>query len=180
MVGRPLPHLAAAMQASGEAVYCDDIPRYDNELSLRLVTSTRAPHTICSCRSIDISEAQKVPGFVCFISADDVPGSNETGIFNDETVFAKDKVTCVGHIIGAVVTDTPEHAQRAAQGVKITYEDLPAIITIEDAIKNNSFYGHEMKIEKGDLKKGFSEADNVVSGIDTSHSSGDGPVLVYE
>lgn len=161
MVGRPLPHLAAAMQASGEAVYCDDIPRYDNELSLRLVTSTRAHAKI---KSVDISEAQKVPGFVCFISADDVPGSNQTGIFNDETVFAKDKVTCVGHIIGAVVTDTPEHAQRAAQGVKITYEDLPAIITIEDAIKNNSFYGHEMKIEKGDLKKGFSEADNIVSG----------------
>lgn len=42
MVGRPLPHLAANMQASGEAVYCDDIPRYENELSLRLVTSTRA------------------------------------------------------------------------------------------------------------------------------------------
>lgn len=42
MVGQPLPHLAAAMQASGEAVYCDDMPRYDNELSLRLVTSTRS------------------------------------------------------------------------------------------------------------------------------------------
>uniref|UniRef100_A0A8C6HTF2 Xanthine dehydrogenase n=1 Tax=Mus spicilegus TaxID=10103 RepID=A0A8C6HTF2_MUSSI len=42
MVGRPMPHLAADMQASGEAVYCDDIPRYENELSLRLVTSTRA------------------------------------------------------------------------------------------------------------------------------------------
>lgn len=40
-------------------------------------------------------------------------------------------MTCVGHIIGAVVADTPEHAQRAAHGVKVTYEDLPAIITIE-------------------------------------------------
>uniref|UniRef100_A0A2I3H9A7 Xanthine dehydrogenase n=1 Tax=Nomascus leucogenys TaxID=61853 RepID=A0A2I3H9A7_NOMLE len=161
MVGRPLPHLAANMQASGEAVYCDDIPRYENELSLRLVTSTRAHAKI---KSIDTSEAKKVPGFVCFISADDVPGSNITGICNDETVFAKEKVTCVGHIIGAVVADTPEHTQRAAQGVKIVYEELPAIITIEDAIKNNSFYGPELKIEKGDLKKGFSEADNVVSG----------------
>ncbi|KAM6220493.1 xanthine dehydrogenase/oxidase [Rhynchocyon petersi] len=161
MVGRPLPHLAATMQACGEAVYCDDIPRYENELSLRLVTSTKAHAMI---KSIDISEAQKVPGFVCFLTADDIPGSNKTGLFNDETVFAEDKVTCIGHIIGAVVTDTPEHAQRAAQGVKITYEELPAIITIEDAIKNNSFYGSEMKIEKGDLKKGFDEADNVVSG----------------
>nr|XP_045005149.1 xanthine dehydrogenase/oxidase [Jaculus jaculus] len=161
MVGRPLPHLAAGMQASGEAVYCDDIPCYENELALRLVTSTRAHAKITS---IDTSEAKKVPGFVCFLSADDIPGSNVTGICSDETVFAKDKVTCVGHVIGAVVTDTPEHAQRAALGVKITYEDLPAIITMEDAIKNNSFYGSELKIEKGDLKKGFSEADNVVSG----------------
>ncbi|XP_059516200.1 xanthine dehydrogenase/oxidase isoform X2 [Myotis daubentonii] len=160
-VGRPLPHLASAMQASGEAVYCDDIPRYENELSLRLVTSNLAHAKI---KSIDISEAQKVPGFVCFVSADDIPGSNTTGLGDDETIFAKDKVTCVGHIIGAVVTDTPEHAQRAAQGVKITYEELPAIISIEDAIKNNSFWGPELKIEKGDLKKGFSEADNVVSG----------------
>ncbi|KAM9601481.1 xanthine dehydrogenase/oxidase [Trichechus inunguis] len=161
MVGRPLPHLAAAMQASGEAVYCDDIPRYKNELSLRLVTSTQAHAKI---KSIDTSEAQKVPGFVRFLSADDVPGSNITGLFDDETIFAKDKVTCVGHILGAVVADTPEHAQRAGQAVKITYEELPSIITIEDAIKNNSFYGPELKIEKGDLKKGFDEADNVVSG----------------
>lgn len=51
-----------------------------------------APHTARSCRSIDTSEAEKVPGFVCFLSADDIPGSNETGIFNDETIFAKDKV----------------------------------------------------------------------------------------
>lgn len=47
------------------------------------------------------------------------------------TVWVCSQVTCIGHIIGAVVTDTPEHAQRAAQGVKITYEELPAIITIE-------------------------------------------------
>lgn len=40
-------------------------------------------------------------------------------------------MTCVGHIIGAVIADTPEHAQRAALGVKITYDDLPAIITME-------------------------------------------------
>ena len=54
-----------------------------------------ALHTPLSCRSIDISEAQKVPGFVCFLSADDIPGSNEIGIFKDETVFVKDKV-CLG------------------------------------------------------------------------------------
>lgn len=54
-----------------------------------------ALHTAPFCRSIDTSEAQKVPGFVCFLSAEDIPGSNVTGLFDDETVFAKDEV-CLG------------------------------------------------------------------------------------
>lgn len=41
---------------------------------------------------MDASEARSVPGFVCFVSAKDVPGSNITGIANDETVFAEDVV----------------------------------------------------------------------------------------
>lgn len=33
-----------------------------------------------------------MPGFVCFLTEEDIPHSNVTGLFNDETVFAKDKV----------------------------------------------------------------------------------------
>lgn len=50
------------------------------------------PLLLPSFSSIDASEAQSVPGFVCFISAKDVPGSNITGTANDETVFAEDVV----------------------------------------------------------------------------------------
>ena len=39
------------------------------------------------------------------------------------------QVTCVGHIIGAVVADTQLHAQRAAKAVKIQYEELQPVIT---------------------------------------------------
>lgn len=42
--------------------------------------------------SIDTTETQNVPGFVCFVSDQDVPGSNISGICNDETIFAKDIV----------------------------------------------------------------------------------------
>ncbi|KAG8147697.1 hypothetical protein E2320_022476 [Naja naja] len=80
---------AQLFQASGEAVYCDDIPSYTNELYLTLVTSSKAHAKIIS---IDTTEAQNVPGFVCFVSDQDVPGSNTSGICNDETIFAKDIV----------------------------------------------------------------------------------------
>uniref|UniRef100_A0A8C0VD11 Xanthine dehydrogenase n=1 Tax=Cyanistes caeruleus TaxID=156563 RepID=A0A8C0VD11_CYACU len=157
MVGRPLVHVSASKQASGEAVYCDDIPHYENELYLTLVTSTKAHAKILS---VDTSEAQSVPGFVCFVSAKDVPGSNVTGIANDETVFAKDVVTCVGHIIGAVLADTQEHSRRAAKAVKIKYEELKPIVTIQVR-----WLGSDIKrINKGDVKKGFEESDHILEG----------------
>uniref|UniRef100_A0A8B9KDR4 Xanthine dehydrogenase/oxidase n=1 Tax=Astyanax mexicanus TaxID=7994 RepID=A0A8B9KDR4_ASTMX len=132
VVGRPMMHLSALKQATGEAVYCDDIPHYENELYLALVTSTKAHAHIIS---IETAEAMAVPGVVAFISAKDIPGSNKTGpVVSDETVFADNKVTCVGHIIGAVVADTQAHAQRAAKAVKISYEELqPVIVSIQVA-----------------------------------------------
>ena len=45
--------------------------------------------------------------------------------------IACDQVTCVGQVIGAVVAETQAQAQRAAKMVKISYEELPRILTIE-------------------------------------------------
>ncbi|XP_051780208.1 xanthine dehydrogenase/oxidase isoform X1 [Erpetoichthys calabaricus] len=162
VVGRPLVHLSALKQATGEAIYCDDMPRFQNELYLALVTSTKAHAKILS---IDTTEALKLPGVVCFVSAKDISGSNATGpVFQDETVFADDEVTCIGHIIGAVVADTQEHANRAAKVVNVAYKELSYIITIQEAIAKKSFYEPIRKLEKGNLKKGFEEADHVLEG----------------
>ncbi|XP_063775025.1 xanthine dehydrogenase/oxidase isoform X2 [Pseudophryne corroboree] len=160
-VGRPIMHLSAMKQATGEAVYCDDIPHYENELYLALITSTKAHAKIIS---IDESEAALTPGFVCFISAKDVPGSNITGFSHDEEVFAESLVTCVGHVIGAVVSDTQEHAQRAAKAVKVLYEELKPIVTIQEAIEKESFYPPRKRIENGNIEQGFQEADHVLEG----------------
>uniref|UniRef100_A0A8C7F8D3 Xanthine dehydrogenase n=1 Tax=Oncorhynchus kisutch TaxID=8019 RepID=A0A8C7F8D3_ONCKI len=157
VVGRPMMHLSALKQATGEAVYCDDIPLYENELYLCLITSTKAHATI---QSIDTAEAESMPGVVTCVFAKDVPGSNMTGpIVYDETV------TCVGHIIGAVVADTQAHAQRAAKAVRITYQELqPVIITIQDAITHQSFFQPVRTIQRGDLDQGFTQADHILEG----------------
>ncbi|CAN9498296.1 unnamed protein product [Ophioblennius macclurei] len=162
VVGRPMMHLSAMKQATGEAVYCDDVPLYENELYLSLITSSKAHAHI---RSIDVSVAERSPGVICFLFAADIPGSNATGPINyDETVLADGKVTCVGHIIGAVVADTQIHAQRAARAVRIEYEELPAIITIQEAIAAQSFYQPIRTIQQGDLESGFKQADHILEG----------------
>ncbi|KAL9964449.1 hypothetical protein ACROYT_G028093 [Oculina patagonica] len=163
VVGRPVPHLAAAKQATGEAVYCDDMPKYTGELYLALVLSKRAHAKIIG---VDPSEALSLPGVKTFINADDVPGSNSTGYYVcDEEIFATDKVTCAGQVIGAVAAETQAQAQRAAKMVKIEYEDLSSILTIEEAIAAESFFKcRPLCIQKGDLETGFSESDHVLEG----------------
>ncbi|XP_068612678.1 xanthine dehydrogenase/oxidase [Brachionichthys hirsutus] len=161
-VGRPMMHLSALKQATGEAVYCDDVPLYENELYLALVTSSKAHANILS---VDTSAAEGVPGVVCCLLSGDVPGSNRTGPAEyDETVLAQDQVTCVGHIIGAVVADTQLHAQRAAKAVTVQYEELQPIVSIQEAIEAQSFFDPMRTIQKGDLEAGFSQADHVLEG----------------
>ncbi|KFZ60081.1 Aldehyde oxidase, partial [Antrostomus carolinensis] len=156
-VGRPIVHESGIKHATGEAVYIDDIRPVDGELSLAVVTSIKAHAKIIS---IDASEALQVPGVIDIVTARDVPGENG----KDEEAYAEDKVICVGQIICAVVAESLTQAKCGAEKVKIVYEDLEPILTIEDAIEHNSYITEERKIEKGDIEKGFKSADEIIEG----------------
>ncbi|CAI9621521.1 unnamed protein product [Staurois parvus] len=151
------------MQVSGEAVYCDDMPFIDGELFLVLVTSPRAHARIIS---LDPTEALSMQGVCDVITAKDVPGENEFSYYEwPDRLMAGDEVLCVGYIVCAVVADTPEHAKKAAKKVKIIYEDIePVILTIEDAIKHNSFFEPEKGLNYGDVDEAFKTADNILKG----------------
>ena len=53
---------------------------------------------------------------------------------NDEPVFADGKVLSFGQIIGIVIARNKPLAQRAVKAVKVTYNDLPSVITIEVSV----------------------------------------------
>uniref|UniRef100_A0A452R618 Aldehyde oxidase n=1 Tax=Ursus americanus TaxID=9643 RepID=A0A452R618_URSAM len=158
-VGRPIMHLSGLKHATGEAIFCDDIPMVDRELFMVLVTSTRAHAKIIS---VDLSQALDLPGVIDVITAEDIPGTNGT---EDDKLMAVDEVLCVGHIICAVVAETELQAKSATEKIKITYEDLePVIITINDAIKHNSFLCPEKKLEQGNVEEAFEKVDQIVEG----------------
>uniref|UniRef100_A0A8D0GBI8 FAD-binding PCMH-type domain-containing protein n=1 Tax=Sphenodon punctatus TaxID=8508 RepID=A0A8D0GBI8_SPHPU len=157
-VGRPIMHQSGIKHTTGEATYCDDMNPVDGELSMAVVTSTRAHAKIIS---IDVSEALKVPGVVDVVTARDIPGENGT---EDERVYADHEVIYVGHIICGVVAETYEQAKKATEKVKIRYEDLEPILTIKDAIKHNSYFGEEKKVEKGNVEEAFKTANQIIEG----------------
>ncbi|PXF47901.1 Xanthine dehydrogenase [Gracilariopsis chorda] len=137
ITGRPVPHLSAALQVSGEAKYLDDIPRFDGELQAALVLSSE-PHA--RIVAIDYSDAEKIPGVYEIIDVKNVKGSNLIGpIFHDEYCFADKEVTTSGQVIAVVTAETTEQAKEAARSVRVTYDPLPAVVTIEDAIESASY-----------------------------------------
>ncbi|GAA6224227.1 aldehyde oxidase [Lates japonicus] len=162
-VGRPIMHRSAVSQATGEAIYCDDIPKTDRELFLALVTSSRAHAKITG---LDVSEALQLPGVVDVITAKDIPGKKVRSMFGyHEELLAESKVSCIGQMVCAVVADTRAHAKRGAAAVKISYEDLPdPVFTIEEAVEKSSFFEPLRMIEKGNVTEAFKSVDQVYEG----------------
>lgn len=164
-VGQPLIHNSALKQASGEAVYCDDVTRMENELYMGLVLSNRAHAKIIL---VDESKALSMKGVVAFFSAKDLSEKNNiTGpVIQDEQIFRSEIVTSVGQTIGVIIAEKQELAQEAARAVVVQYEDiLPCVVTIEDAINNDSYIPDSgVDIVVGNLEKGFEESDHVVDG----------------
>ncbi|XP_074291115.1 xanthine dehydrogenase 1-like isoform X2 [Silene latifolia] len=164
-VGAPEIHQSATLQVTGEAEYADDLPTPPSCLHAALILS-QMPHA--RIVSIDDSEAKSSPGFAGIFFAKDVPGDNHIGpIFTDEELFASELVTCVGQVIGIVVADTHENAKLAARKVHIEYEELPLILSIDDAIRCNSFHPHPEKVlKKGDVQLCFEsgQCERIIEG----------------
>ena len=165
VVGQTLPHVAALKQTTGEAQYTDDIPIHKNELYGVLVLSAKAHAHILN---VDTSPAFEIPGVIDYVDHRDLPDpkANWWGAPQcDELFFAVDEVFTHGQPIGMILAVSAKQAEAGARAVKVQYEDLPAVFTIEEAIAAESYHPHFRFINTGNAEKAFAEADHVFSGV---------------
>jgi xanthine dehydrogenase/oxidase len=164
VTGKSNPHLAALKHTTGEAQYTDDIPSMKNELHACWVLSTKAHAKI---KSIDYSVALDMPGVIDYVDKNDMPSAaaNRMGAPHfDEPFFAEDEVFTAGQPIAMILATSALKARDAAKAVKIEYEELPSILTIEEAIEKESFHDHYREIKKGDTEEAFKKCDYVFTG----------------
>jgi len=84
----------------------------------------------------------------------------------DEVFFAVDEVFTAGQPIGMILAVSQQAAAEGVRAVKIDYEELPAIFTIEEAIEKESFFNHYRYIRRGDpIEEALAKADHVFSGV---------------
>ncbi|KAH6638411.1 xanthine dehydrogenase/oxidase [Boeremia exigua] len=168
VVGKQVAHLSALKQCTGEAEYIDDMPRLDRELFGGLVMSSKAHANIIS---VDWEPALAMPSVAGYIDKNSIPSDvNVWGsIKKDELFFADQKVLSHGQVIGMVYADTALEAQAAARAVKVEYEELKPILSIDDAITANSFFAHGKYLRKGlaiddKMDEAFDQCDKIFEG----------------
>jgi CO/xanthine dehydrogenase Mo-binding subunit len=126
------------LKVTGTAVYTFDM-EFPGMLYAKLVVSN-VPHA--KILKIDTSEASKVHGVVAIATGQDFPF--RLGIYvGDRDILAIDKVRWVGHPVAAVIAESMQAAEEAAEKVDVTYEALPTLFTVEDALKPDAVLLHE-------------------------------------
>ncbi|OMO91111.1 Aldehyde oxidase/xanthine dehydrogenase, a/b hammerhead, partial [Corchorus capsularis] len=167
-VGEPVTKIGAVLQASGEAIYVDDIPSPKNCLHGAFIYSTEP---LARVKGIKLNPgSSSSDGVVALISSKDIPGLNlgSKTIFGTEPLYADDLTKGVGQRIAFVVADTQKQADTAANLAVIDYDKdnlEPPILSIEEAVERSSFYTVPPFLypeQVGDFSKGMAEADHKI------------------
>ncbi len=116
--------------ATGRAIYAADLA-IDGMLHVKVV---RSPHAHARVVSIDSAAALALTGVEAVLTASDVPVNRHGRLVQDEIVLAGDRVRMIGDPVAAVVASSEDVAERAAQLVCVVYEELPALLSPEDAL----------------------------------------------
>lgn len=162
VVHKPIRHDSAARHVAGTARYIDDLPEPEDLLHAALCLSDRAHAKILG---VDLSAALALPGVTAAITVQDVPGEPDIApVFPGEPVLAKDVVEFHGQPVAAIAAIDLATARRAAKLVRVTYEDLPAILSIEEALDKQSLLMPPLRLKRGDAAGAIARAPHKLSG----------------
>ena len=157
-----LRHESAVGHVTGRAIYTDEQRPPSGMLS---VYPVQAPHAHARILAIDTAAALALPGVHAVLTANDVPGENDTGpIFHDEPLIPPDTVLFYGQAVAWVVADDEALAQAAAKQVSVTYEALPALLSIDQAVAAQAFHLPPVLVARGDASAAMTRAPLTLSG----------------
>jgi CO/xanthine dehydrogenase Mo-binding subunit len=173
IVGKRVERIGVRDKVIGKAKYAADL-KVSGTLVLKVYRSPVAHGII---RKIETKKAADLEGVVRIFTAEDIPGENLYGIINkDQIVLAREKVRFVGDPIALIAAEDEERAEQALEALDVEIEELPAVFDPVEALRPDSPAVHEKgnllfnrRIVKGDVEKGFAEADIIIEETYETH-----------
>lgn len=150
VVGKPCRKVDGPKLARGERAFVEDMV----EPGACVLKMLRSPHAHAYVRKIDTSKAEKVPGVVFILTHENCPDVyyNQAGQgFPEPSPYDRklvsEKVRHVGDRVAAIVAESAEAAEEAARRIKVEYEVLPPVLTIDDAAAPGAPLVHNSRLE---------------------------------
>ena len=158
----PHPHDSAERHVRGDAPYVDDLPEPRDLLHAAFRLSERAHARITR---LDVTAAAAAPGVVAVLTARDLVHGNDIGpVLPGDPILADGTVEYHGQAVVAVAAESLEEARRAAALVVVEYEDLPAILTVDEALARKSFVLPSEVMRRGDSLRALEKAPHRIRG----------------
>ncbi|MQY76948.1 MAG: molybdopterin-dependent oxidoreductase, partial [Spirochaeta sp.] len=179
-VGKGYARKDGAAKATGTAVYVHDLVIQ----GMLFAKTVNSPHASARIKSIDSSEALKMPGVRAVVTGKEL--NYKVGLYVvDKDILAKDYVRYQGEPLAAVAADSELIAEQACERIKVEYEVLKPVLDPREGLKADSplvhpelenysymkgvFYPqagtnlpHIQKVRKGNMEAGFKKADLIV------------------
>ncbi len=179
-IGKGVPRIDADEKLTGQARYVSDMSM-PGMLHAKMLTS---PVAHAKIKRVDTSKAKTLDGVVAVLTGEEL--DYNVGLYLvDKRILARDKVRYQGEPVAAVAAETLEIAEKAIRLIEVEYEPLKPLLDVEESFneKENLIHPdlgnyshlkaaffpqpgtnicHVSKIRKGDIEKGFAEADVIV------------------
>jgi len=158
----------AVEKVTGDAIYTDDLV-FDGMLYAK-ARRAMVPHGIL--KKLDVTKAKALKGVVAVLTADDIPGEHNHGlvIFDWPTMIGiGERVRYVGDALAIVAAESQQIAEQASALIEAEFDLQPVITNPVQARQagqpqlhpNGNLLKH-IKVRKGDMEKGFAEADVIL------------------
>ena len=141
-MGESTVRVDAEAKITGTAMYADD---YYME-NMLYGSALRSEYPRAKILSIDTSEAEKINGVACVMTAKDIPGAQKVGHLKRDwdVLIPVGKTThYLGDAIVLIAAETPEILETAKKAVKVQYKPLQAVFSPEEAMAENAPSVHE-------------------------------------
>lgn len=169
LTGESAMRVDAVSKTLGEAVYADDV-HMDGML---FGSAVRSAYPRAKILSIDVSAARALSGVAAVLTSEDVPGAKVIGHLKqdyDVMIPVGGVTRFLGDAVALIAAETPELLLEAKKLVKVEYEELPAVFSPKDALKDGAPLVHEggnvlsrEHLIRGDADGALSKSAHVVT-----------------
>jgi len=154
-------------KVTGRALFPGDLAM-EGALAMKVLFSSQVHARIVS---IDVSEAEKLPGVVAILTHKDVPVNEYGLIYKDQPALNGDKVRSLFDRVALVIAETQQIAGQARDLIQVAYEPLPLLTDPRESMKPGAVAIHDtwpdnvqshQRIRKGDVDAVFARDDVVI------------------